>query len=57
MLSMLRGVVGIDKYIVQVYGVEVVKVVLQGIINIALKSAWTVIYPKGYNSVFKLTKA
>ena len=57
MLNMLKRVIIINKYIIQICKAEVIKVVLQGVINIALKSAWAIAYTKGYNSIFKLAKA
>ena len=57
MLSMLKRVITVDKYVIQVHGAEVVKVILQGIVNIALEATWAVVYTKGYNVIFKLAEA
>ena len=54
---MLKRVVAVDKYIIQVYRAEIVKVILQGIVDVALKAAQAVIYTKEYNIIFKLAKA
>ena len=57
MLNIFKGVIAINKYIIQVRKVKVIKVILQSVINITLKTVQAITYTKGHNSIFKLAEA